>query len=558
MGEALFGKHAVLLEKAQGALRGRGYWSAYPEAPSGKIYGESANVDGRAAFEARLHRPFELDQPTTGERLGAEESPYGFPLGITYPAPDLDRMLEAATRAMPAFRRLGVENRVGVCLEILHRLNRRSFELAYAVMHTSGQGFVMSFQAGGPHAQDRALEAVAYAYELMTRTPATARWEKPAGKDQVERLAKRYTVIGRGVGLVIGCSTFPTWNSYGAIFADLACGCPVIVKPHPRAVLPLALTVQVAREVLAEVGQDPNLVQLAVDSEDAPIASVLATRPEIKLVDYTGGSAFGTWLEENARQAVVFTEKAGVNPAILHSTADFKGLVRNLAFSLSLYSGQMCTTPQNIFVPKGGIQTEDGTKSFAEVAQAIATGIDKLLGDAERATEVLGCIQNPATLARIDEAAAEAGNKVLRASTALTHPKFPNARMRTPLLLRAEAGETGRYMQELFGPIAFVIETADVDEALDRAARGAKEHGAITALVHSTDEGVLERAEEAMIETGVALSENLTGGVFVNQSAAFSDFHATGLNPAANAALTDEAFVAPRFRLVQSRRPVRA
>ena len=55
-------------------------------------------------------------------------------------------------------------------------------------------------------------------------------------------------------------------------------------------------------------------------------------------------------------------------------------------------------------------------------------------------------------------------------------------------------------------------------------------------------------------DTGVALSINLTGGVFVNQSAAFSDFHGTGANPAANAALTDSAFVAGRFRVVQNRR----
>jgi hypothetical protein len=54
----------------------------------------------------------------------------------------------------------------------------------------------------------------------------------------------------------------------------------------------------------------------------------------------------------------------------------------------------------------------------------------------------------------------------------------------------------------------------------------------------------------------VALSCNLTDGVYVNQSAAYSDFHATGLNPAANAALTDAAFVASRFGVVQSRRHV--
>ena len=54
----------------------------------------------------------------------------------------------------------------------------------------------------------------------------------------------------------------------------------------------------------------------------------------------------------------------------------------------------------------------------------------------------------------------------------------------------------------------------------------------------------------------MALSENLTGGVFVNQSAAFSDFHGTGANPAANASFTDTAYVASRFRIVQSRRHV--
>jgi hypothetical protein len=51
------------------------------------------------------------------------------------------------------------------------------------------------------------------------------------------------------------------------------------------------------------------------------------------------------------------------------------------------------------------------------------------------------------------------------------------------------------------------------------------------------------------------LAENLIGNIWRNQSAAFSDFQATGANPAANASLTDAAFVANRFRVVESRRP---
>ena len=67
---------------------------------------------------------------------------------------------------------------------------------------------------------------------------------------------------------------------------------------------------------------------------------------------------------------------------------------------------------------------------------------------------------------------------------------------------------------------------------------------------------MLDAAEQAALDVGVHLSCNLTGGVFVNQSAAFSDFHASGANPAANAALTDGAYVANRFRVVQSRRHI--
>ena len=52
------------------------------------------------------------------------------------------------------------------------------------------------------------------------------------------------------------------------------------------------------------------------------------------------------------------------------------------------------------------------------------------------------------------------------------------------------------------------------------------------------------------------LSENLTGTVFVNQSAAFSDFHGTAANPGANATLTDPGFVTGRFAVLQSRRHV--
>ena len=50
--------------------------------------------------------------------------------------------------------------------------------------------------------------------------------------------------------------------------------------------------------------------------------------------------------------------------------------------------------------------------------------------------------------------------------------------------------------------------------------------------LYSKDPKVIDQAIEVAEDAGVALSINLTGGVFVNQSAAFSDYHGTGANPA--------------------------
>ncbi|KVS18760.1 phenylacetic acid degradation protein PaaN [Burkholderia multivorans] len=552
MTHALFTKHEDTLKRALAAIESRGYWSPFAEMPSPKVYGESGNADGEAAFKSHLGKTFELDQPASGETVGAERSPYGVALDIRYPKSTPDALIAAAGAAQRAWREAGPSAWIGVSLEVLARLNRASFEIAYSVMHTTGQAFMMAFQAGGPHAQDRALEAVAYAWDQLRRVPADAHWEKPQGKNPPLAMQKRYTIVPRGTGLVLGCCTFPTWNGYPGLFADLATGNTVIVKPHPGAILPLAITVRIARDVLREAGFDPNVVTLlATEPNDGALVQDLALRPEIKLIDFTGSTQNGTWLERHAHQAQVYTEKAGVNQIVIDSTDDLKAAAKNIAFSLALYSGQMCTAPQNIYVPRDGIRTADGHASFDEVAQAIAGAVQKLTGDPARSVELIGAIQNDGVTARID--AARAVGRVLLDSQTLQHPAFPDARVRTPLVLQLDVADREKFTQEWFGPISFVIATDSTAQSLDLAGEIAAEHGALTLSVYSTADDVIDAAHEAAVRGGVALSINLTGGVFVNQSAAFSDFHGTGANPAANAALADAAFVANRFRVVQSR-----
>jgi phenylacetic acid degradation protein paaN len=550
----LFERHRATLDRAVQAIGERSYWSAYPESANPKNYGEGAAEAGKAAFDALLGKRFALIQPGTVGHVGSEKSPYGMALGVTYPKTDLDSLLAAASRAEDQWKKAGPEAWAGVCVEIIARLNRASFLIANAVMHTTGQAFMMAFQAGGPHAQDRALEAVAYAWDELRRVPEQALWEKPQGKNEPIRMEKHFRVVPRGVALVIGCCTFPTWNGYPGMFASLATGNAVIVKPHPGAILPLAITVGIARDVLVEAGFDANVVTLLAHEAGDETARTVALRPEVKIIDFTGSTANGRWLEENARQALVYTEKAGVNQVIIDSAADIKGVARNIAFSLALYSGQMCTAPQNIYIPKDGIATTEGPLTFDQVVAAIAEGVQKLLGDPARAVEVLGALQNEGVARRL-EAARSLGTVVLD-TQAIAHPAFPDATVRTPLIVKLRAADRAAYLNEWFGPIAFVISTESTAESLAIARDTVRGHGALTLSVYSTNEDVIDEAIAVAEDAGVALSINLTGAVFVNQSAAFSDFHGTGANPAANSALTDSAYVASRFRVVQHRRHV--
>ena len=540
-----FANHEETLTAATEAIATRAYHSAYPEHP--KAYGEEAPGAGQRGFDALLGTAFDTGQETSTYVAVAESSPYGLPLDITYPDLSVDDAIARAVGAMPAWAKASPEARAGVCLEILDRLASDSFTMAHAVMHTTGQSFLMAFQAGGPHALDRALEAVAYAYVEQQRLPDPLRWEKPQGSRDPLVIDKQWLIRPRGVAVTIGVSTFPTWNGYPGIFASLATGNPVIVKPHPGTILPLALLVRTARAVIDEAGFDPDTIQLLVDTPDALVGKDLVMRPEVGIVDYTGGTGFGTWLEENATHAEVYTEKAGVNSVILDSAPDLGPVFRNLSVSMTMYSGQMCTTPQNLFVPAGGVRVGDEVVPYDEVVTGFVGAIDGLLGDDARAAGILGAVKGSDSLDRIDEAGST--GTVLSASRTVVNPDFPDAQVRTPVIVEVDtAGDA--YGHEMFGPVIYVVKADDTSDAITAARDAALENGAITWLAYTTSDEVMADVIDAAVDAGVGVAFNLRGGLFVNQSAAFSDFHVTGANAAGNASLTDPAFVANRFRVV--------
>jgi phenylacetic acid degradation protein paaN len=547
---SLFIKHKDLIQEAIAATLTRNYYTPYPETP--KAYAEDGDAKAKAYISAIMNNNFaELLQEASESWVGEEVSPYlQLGIGVKYPTKSVQAYISDAEKAQTQWSKLPVSDRAGLLIEALDRLKLRFFDIAYATMHTTGQSYMMSFQASGPHSNDRALEAIVEGYKQLTGLPTDAVWTKPMGKFELT-LRKNWKAIPKGVGLVIGCSTFPIWNTVPALFADLITGNVAIVKPHPKSVLPIAIVVGEIQKVLKENGIDVNTVQLAADTLDKQITKEFAEHASIKLIDYTGGSAFGDYIE-SLKGKTVFTEKAGVNSIIVDSAKQLAPIMQNIAFASSLYSGQMCTAPQNVFIPATGVQTEDGVVSYDDAVKLLCDSIHGLVTNPKAGAPTLGAIQSDLTAKRLAESS-KLGGKVLLESMPIKNEEFADARVASPTVIELSRSQHDIFNHECFGPIVFVIKTDSTADSVALAKQLASTKGAITCGAYTTDAATQEMIEDEMNSVFTPVSFNFTGAAFINSHAAFSDMHVTGGNPAGNASLTSAEFIVKRFVWVGNR-----
>jgi phenylacetic acid degradation protein paaN len=546
---SLFEKHDNIVNSALTALHTRSYFTPYPENP--KAYSEDGDSKGKNFISSVMNNNFsELHQGNAKSWIGEEISPYlQLGIGVKYPSYSIDTYISNAVEAQKNWSKIPVKHRAGILIEALDRIKTRFFDITYATMHTTGQSYMMSFQASGPHSNDRALESIITGLEELTKYVAEAEWVKPMGKFDL-KLKKNWKAMPKGVGLVIGCSTFPIWNTVPALFANLITGNVSIVKPHPKAILPIAIVISELQKVFLENDIDACTVQLAPDTLDNPITKLLAEHQSVKLVDYTGGSEFGNYIE--SLNKTVFTEKAGVNSIIIDSVIDLKTVMSNIAFSASLYSGQMCTAPQNIFIPANGINTNEGLISFEDTVQALCGAITSLVDNPKAGAPTLGAIQSEVTLKRVKHLGELGGNLVLE-SKSIVNEEFKDARIATPAVIVMDESDYNLYNKECFGPIVFVIKTSSTESSIALAKKLSFEKGAITCGAYTTDKKIMQTIEDEMNEAYTPVSFNFTGAAFINSHAAFSDFHVTGGNPAGNASLTTSEFIVKRFVWVGNR-----
>ena len=211
----------------------------------------------------------------------------------------------------------------------------------------------------------------------------------------------------------------------------------------------------------------------------------------------------------------------------------------------------MCTAPQNIYVPGSGVKITGGNVSFTDFCDRLKVALGNIL-DTKWGASTLGCVQNDVTLKKVNEVSMALGTPVLE-SKPFIMPEFESARTQSIKVLAVDSGKQEIFQREVFGPMVFIVKTESTERSIELALRGCEFSGVITCLVHCTDFVLCKEIEEKFNHSFIPVSLNLTGQIYVNQHAAFSDFHSTGGNPSGNCSFVDPGFITKRFVWVGNR-----
>ena len=381
----------------------------------------------------------EMREPATGAVIA---------YAPTHTVDDLDRAVEAARTAQPAWAGLGHAERS----RILHRAADRveSAAEALAELLAREQGKPLNGPGGGARAEVGACIA-------WIRATADLVLEPDVVRDDVQGFSElSYRPLG--VVAAIGPWNFPLMVGIWQIAPALRMGNAVVVKPSSFTPLSVLALVSVLNEEL------PPSVLVAV-SGDRTVGGRLSAHPDIAKVMFTGSTPTGrTIVESSARNLARLTlELGGNDAAIVLADVDPAAIAEGLFWGAFINSGQTCAAIKRLYVHADVY--EDVIEALASIARKAT------LGASMNESSVLGPIQNKnqfdIVADLVDDAKAH-GGRIVTGGT----PATELGELFYPITLVADLEDGNRLVdEEQFGPALPIVKFTDVEEAIVSANR---------------------------------------------------------------------------------------
>jgi acyl-CoA reductase-like NAD-dependent aldehyde dehydrogenase len=399
---------------------------------------------------------------------------------------DAQAAIDAANRArshiasMPVFKRAALCHAIADVLESKHK----------------SMGEELSLEQGKTYRE--ACDEILFAAELYRDAAENIKRLETSIVPSVDPNKRILTIRQpHGVVAIITPWNFPVGIPSEYLSAALAAGNTVVWKPAPTSsIIAIRLV-----ECFIEAGVPQGSVNLLFG--EAEVGDEMVANPDTHAVGLTGSSAVGNAVAQRAGAKPILLELGGNGPTIILDDADLERAIEGTAFGCYHNAGQICQSSERILTHN---KIHDAVlEGLVEKARAIK------LGHPLDETTTMGPLNNEGVAKKMDEHLADAAQKGATVVTGGRRAEgFPTALYYEPTVVDGVPPESLLNHEETFGPVAPIISTEDLDEAI--------------AVANSCGLGLCCSVYTSNVSKAFYCAEQLECGVVnVNESAAYWD-----------------------------------
>ncbi|KAA3606480.1 MAG: aldehyde dehydrogenase family protein [Planctomycetota bacterium] len=265
-----------------------------------------------------------------------------------------------------------------------------------------------------------------------------------------------------GVVGVISAFNFPAavwaWNSMLA----MVCGDSTLWKPSSQTPLTAIAMNKIAASVLEPDGLG-GVLSLVI-GPGREVGELMLDDKRVPLISATGSCAMGKRVAERlaSRYGRTILELGGNNAVVVMEDADLEMAARSIFFGAVGTSGQRCTSTRRVLVQSG--VKEVLVKRLLELYGKVR------IGNPLDGATLMGPMVNQGaiddTLAAIEEVK-KAGGEILCGGEVIQPEGLESGFYMTPCIATAQ-NEWQIVQDETFGPLLYIIEVKDLDDALQK------------------------------------------------------------------------------------------
>ncbi len=406
---------------------------------------------------------------------------------------DVDRVLDAATKACDMWRRVDPETRARHILKAGAIMRRRKLELAAWMVYEVGKSW--------PEADGDVAEAIDFC-EFYAREMLRIGGSQPVTPLEGHDSELRY--IPLGVGVVIPPWNFPLAITTGMTVASIVAGNPTILKP--ASVSPVIAYKLV--EILEETGLPPGVINFMTGS-GAMVGDKLVKDARTRFVAFTGSKEVGLGIAEACGQIApgqkwikrAVLEMGGKDAIVVDGDVhDLDQVVDGIVMSAYGFQGQKCSACSRAIIHE---------KLYDEVVKRVAARANDLtVGHTRDRANYMGPVVDKSAFDKTLEYI-EIGKKEGRLVAG--GKKGPEGGFYIRPTVVADIDRKARvFQEEIFAPVLAMTKASSFEHAIELA--NDSEFG-LTGAVYSRSRKNLEYARHEFHAGNLYLNRKCTGAL---------------------------------------------